>query len=40
VIASHHRALIQRYGARVIKLERGFIIDGSPGRISSPEYRW
>ena len=40
VIASHHRALIQRYGARVITLERGFIIEGSPARISTPEYTW
>ena len=40
VIATHHRALIQRYGARVIKLERGFMIDGSSARISSPEYTW
>ncbi len=40
VIATHHRALIERYGARVIKLERGFMIDASSGRISSPEYTW
>lgn len=40
VIATHHRALIQRYGARVIKLEHGFMTDGSSGRISSREYTW
>jgi cell division transport system ATP-binding protein len=40
VIATHHRALIQQYGARVIKLERGFMSDGSSGRNSSPEYTW
>jgi cell division transport system ATP-binding protein len=40
VIATHHRVLMERYGARVIKLERGFIIDGSSGRISRPEYTW
>jgi cell division transport system ATP-binding protein len=40
VIATHHRVLMERYGARVIKIERGFIIDGSSGRISRPEYTW
>jgi cell division transport system ATP-binding protein len=40
VIATHHRALIQQYGARVIKLERGFMSDGSSRRNSSPEYTW
>jgi cell division transport system ATP-binding protein len=40
VIATHHHALIERYGARVIKLERGFMIDASSRRISSPEYTW
>src|SRR5574339_1140541 len=40
VIATHHRALIQRYGARVIKLERGFITDASSDNVSMPEYTW
>ncbi|HEX5606171.1 MAG TPA: ATP-binding cassette domain-containing protein [Candidatus Binatia bacterium] len=40
VIATHDRALIQRYGARVIKLERGFVADAWPGNITMPEYTW
>ena len=40
VVASHHRALIERYGARIIKLERGFMVEGSSRRMSSPEYTW
>ena len=40
VIATHQRALIQRYGARVIKLERGFITDASSNNVSMPEYIW
>ena len=40
VIASHHRALIQHYGARVIKLQEGCIVDSSSTRISNPEYTW
>jgi cell division transport system ATP-binding protein len=40
VIATHHRALIQRYGARVIKLERGFITGASSDNVSVPEYTW
>lgn len=40
VIATHHRALIQRHGARVIKLERGLMTDDSSGHIPTPEYTW
>jgi len=40
VIATHDRGLIQRYGARVIKLERGFMADASPAHIPMPEYTW
>ena len=40
VIATHHRALIQRYGTRMIKLERGFVMDDSPEAIRMPEYTW
>jgi cell division transport system ATP-binding protein len=40
VIATHDRALIRRYGARVIKLDRGFITDASSGNVSTPEFTW
>ena len=40
VIATQHRALIQRYGTRMIKLERGFVMDDSPEAIRMPEYTW
>ena len=40
VIATHDRALIQRYSARVIKLDRGFIINSSSGNVSTPEFTW
>ena len=40
VIATHDRGLIERYGARVIKLERGFVADASPANITVPEYTW
>jgi len=40
VIATHDRALIQRYSARVIKLERGFMTDAWPANITVPEYTW